>query len=590
MGKAQNTFVHYYGTSTSDYGTDVLQTVDGGYMQIIQAVDSGIQLPVLVKTDCRGHIEWTQGLYFDGMTSSIDMVNALGNAVVVLINYKETGTGNALTAVTKIDLNGNLVWCKSLALDCGFSNIGIIMENTGNFVLCGNPITTPASTPSIAIVKLHESGNILFQQKIDLPLPATVVGITVLPNGDYALAGTYPSSLPTFKDVFVLTVTNDLTFKNAVVADTYYDDEVYALTSDESGNIYLCGRSYFIGSAWDGMLIKFNSNLDLVFSQYYDAGTTEGEVFRDMVKSPSASLTVCGDKGASDDRNLVVAQLNYSGNIVFSKEFPVSVLLTNYLFKINTTAEGGYVATGDINPPFSFRDAPILKLNDKGEDNCFAQDFSFAKRNEVLVLNYVIGINSLINIDVHDTVPNYQNSLIHDNEICSTTGPCPAFVFASKLSCDNFCFDFTNQSSFATQWNWEFENGNPANSTSENPQNICFSKEGQHAVTLTVSDGIDTSVLVKMIEVSLDCEPVIPNIFTPNGDGINDEFEITHMPETYELLIYNRWGVPVYTANNEPQFWQGTIAGKKVAQGVYYYVFKNGLTGKEYHGFVQVSY
>lgn len=66
------------------------------------------------------------------------------------------------------------------------------------------------------------------------------------------------------------------------------------------------------------------------------------------------------------------------------------------------------------------------------------------------------------------------------------------------------------------------------------------------------------------------CEITIPNVFTPNGDGVNDHFFIDNLinyPYS-QLEIYNRWGKKVYSTNNYQNDWDG----KNVADGVYYYV------------------
>jgi len=63
---------------------------------------------------------------------------------------------------------------------------------------------------------------------------------------------------------------------------------------------------------------------------------------------------------------------------------------------------------------------------------------------------------------------------------------------------------------------------------------------------------------------------VIPNIFTPNNDGKNDDFVIKDL-ESYpgsQLLIFNRWGNEVYRADNYLNNWNGS----GLAEGTYYYV------------------
>lgn len=88
-----------------------------------------------------------------------------------------------------------------------------------------------------------------------------------------------------------------------------------------------------------------------------------------------------------------------------------------------------------------------------------------------------------------------------------------------------------------------------------------------------------------------------PNVFTPNGDGLNDSFgPLGNFPElhfdSYALQIYNRWGVPVFSSASADKRWNGKIEGKPAAETVYYYVF-NYLDicgrGEEIKGFIHLN-
>ena len=90
-----------------------------------------------------------------------------------------------------------------------------------------------------------------------------------------------------------------------------------------------------------------------------------------------------------------------------------------------------------------------------------------------------------------------------------------------------------------------------------------------------------------------DKELSIPNIFTPNGDGTNDVFTISNLPEGSSFEIYNRWGVKQYasselsnsTINNNS--WDGrTTSGQECPEGVYYYIAT--LPDKTLKGFVHL--
>ena len=81
----------------------------------------------------------------------------------------------------------------------------------------------------------------------------------------------------------------------------------------------------------------------------------------------------------------------------------------------------------------------------------------------------------------------------------------------------------------------------------------------------------------------------IPNVFTPNNDGINDAFDIEILGHTfYEIKIYNRWGNKVFEGNkdgksNDGINWNGSTynEGNLNPEGVYYYIFKYKFNNKE---------
>jgi gliding motility-associated-like protein len=75
----------------------------------------------------------------------------------------------------------------------------------------------------------------------------------------------------------------------------------------------------------------------------------------------------------------------------------------------------------------------------------------------------------------------------------------------------------------------------------------------------------------------------IPNIFTPNFDGDNDNFFITSKGLTeYNLVIVNRWGIPVFESTNAQEAWDGTSGGEECLDGVYFYILKGKSTSKDY--------
>jgi gliding motility-associated-like protein len=77
----------------------------------------------------------------------------------------------------------------------------------------------------------------------------------------------------------------------------------------------------------------------------------------------------------------------------------------------------------------------------------------------------------------------------------------------------------------------------------------------------------------RLVFVREDAGGFIPNVFTPNGDGINDRFELyVRNTPAYRLIVANRWGNTLFTSRNPFQYWDGrTNSGEEVPAGVYYW-------------------
>lgn len=68
---------------------------------------------------------------------------------------------------------------------------------------------------------------------------------------------------------------------------------------------------------------------------------------------------------------------------------------------------------------------------------------------------------------------------------------------------------------------------------------------------------------------------LVPNVFTPNGDGANDEFRVVYRSiKEFQCWVYNRWGHQVFHSDNPDEGWDGTIGGRPAAEGAYFYVIR----------------
>jgi gliding motility-associated-like protein len=93
---------------------------------------------------------------------------------------------------------------------------------------------------------------------------------------------------------------------------------------------------------------------------------------------------------------------------------------------------------------------------------------------------------------------------------------------------------------------------------------VCENAEGCEAI-----DQIQFNVIDNKVEIN------IPNVFTPNNDGINDFFNLDIKGiKTISGLIMNRWGKQVYAWDDLSSYWDGTVNGQKAIDGVYFYIIE----------------
>lgn len=112
-----------------------------------------------------------------------------------------------------------------------------------------------------------------------------------------------------------------------------------------------------------------------------------------------------------------------------------------------------------------------------------------------------------------------------------------------------------------------------------------FTEAGTYRVKLTVSNSDNcmdsTSVNIKIVESKIE----VPRVFTPNGDGINEEFRVAYKSIVeFRCWVYNRWQQKIYFWTDPQKGWDGKINGRPASEGAYFYVIEAvGSDGEKYN-------
>ncbi|TAF54013.1 MAG: PKD domain-containing protein, partial [Sphingobacteriia bacterium] len=161
--------------------------------------------------------------------------------------------------------------------------------------------------------------------------------------------------------------------------------------------------------------------------------------------------------------------------------------------------------------------------------------------------------------------------------------PISALDYTPKNSAPNSLYTFTNLSTGATNYQWDFGDGSRLNTLRRDTLvQHTYPATGTYEACLFAINGAGC-IAKTCVNIDAVVNPLfdVPNAFTPNGDGVNDKifvrgFGIAKM----SWKIYNRWGQLVFFSTDPAQGWDGRFQGKIQPQEVYHYTVEIEFSDK----------
>ncbi|MBK7669183.1 MAG: gliding motility-associated C-terminal domain-containing protein [Sphingobacteriaceae bacterium] len=265
---------------------------------------------------------------------------------------------------------------------------------------------------------------------------------------------------------------------------------------------------------------------------------------------------------------------------------------------ITTTLTAGHTGSTAAAGTYSYNwtGPPLAGLSCPGGVGCYSTTANAPGLYQVTILNTVNGCVATNSVFV---VPGTLSVGLTANPY---TGFAPLSVdFTNTTPLGN-----TSTGTVTTTWNYGNGISNTYTGTSSSysltgPPNgsTIYQSAGSYTVLLVMSQttgappgpGMPPNACIGtasvVIEVELPSMLTIPNVFTPNGDGVNDVFflQTTNLTEI-TCLIYDRWGVKMYDVTSEKGNieWDGkNFSNKDVPAGTYFYIIKaKGKDMKDY--------
>ncbi|MDF3029407.1 MAG: Ig domain protein group 2 domain protein [Fluviicola sp.] len=466
-------------------------------------------------------------IYSNGTTNSNVVLNAAGTATV------NTGVLNTSTTYT-------LVSAQSAApASCGNTLSGSI-----TITVNPNPVMSPVANTSVCpgynvtipLFSSNPAGSTYSWTNTN-----TAIGLGASGNGDIpTFTGVNPGTTPISGTITVIPTLNGCTGSSVTFTIGVSNNP----TANAGADISLCINSLTgnqIGSASvTGNSYSWNPTTGLS-----DASISSPTVNTGIAGTTSYTVTVTNASGC-EATDIVSVTIHPLPLVSFNSSAidgcaPVSISFTN-------------TSPNSVNCVWTFEDGGT-------EVGCgtISQQFNTAGTFDV-TLTITDGNGCSNSLSDSDLITIYP-------EVDASFG-----VNVYEQSVLYPVFNFSNTSTNATSYSWEFGDG--TTSTQTNPTHTYDDKPGVYHVILYASNAagcIDSAVAV--VSVIDELIFYVPNAFTPDGDEFNNVFLPVFSSgfdgQNYTLMIFDRWGEVLFESHNVDFGWDGTYVGQLCKEGVY---------------------
>ena len=295
----------------------------------------------------------------------------------------------------------------------------------------------------------------------------------------------------------------------------------------------------------------------------------------DYLWTPSSTLDdheISGPSATPDTTTTYIVQVTDSNTCINYDTVVVNV------FRVSTIPDTS-ICSGDSvqldvfgSPGTQFSWSPITALSDATVADPWASPTS--------TTTYTITVADVAGCQDQDDVT-----------ITVLANPTLVYTYTPDTTCDGIEMTFTNMSTDADSYSWNFGNGDT--SSLMDPV-VVFPYDGSYQITLNANNnsGCSSSTIETLNIGAFDdhFDIVIPNVFTPNNDYQNDLYKITipgSIASCADFKVYNRWGQMIFKSFGNMITWDGRDAdGKEVPTGTYFYTIV--IKHHEYQGTINI--
>jgi len=336
------------GGGGSDVGYSVQQTNDGGFI-IAGATDSfgaGDYDVYLVKTNQQGDTLWTRtfgGAYQD-FGSEVQQTADGGYIIIGATKSFNNGTDDLY--LIKTDDNGDTLWTKVYGGYWGDSGRSIKQDNEGNYIATGYTMSFDPGNADVWVLKFNEFGDTLWTRRVGGSQVDNGASIKQSKNEGYIITG-YTQSFGSNHDVYLIRLdsSGDTIWTNHYGGQGVdFGDDVLEL--DDDGFIIAGYTTSYGMGGYDCYLVWVDLNGDTLWTKHYGRELDDKAYAIELFEDGFVLAGYTKNTGSTENDALII-KTDFNGDTVWTKT--IGGQYNDWGFGMDKTNDNGLILTGEFD-------------------------------------------------------------------------------------------------------------------------------------------------------------------------------------------------------------------------------------------------
>lgn len=338
--------------SLMDIGVNVIESKNGFYIScgVANSPSSTYRGAYLVKTNATGNLLWKKQYNFSiqGVDAFTDLKELPDSNYLLLGTTYDSTIQNSDVFLAKIDTGGNLIWFKKYTHTDNDQSRSLKLTPDGKVIIVGNSTPNPTTTYNDALlIKTDLNGNLIWRKRFGNTYDEVYYSIDIIKNNtEYLLGGRY-GYYNTGNPFYDFSVMRTDTAGNVIW------QQQYGTAADESGGgaVYTLDSGVAICGTYnnDGALLKLDKNGVQQWLKNYGLPTDSYIRQVKQLKDSTYVMIFSNTYTPTNSFTGFLIKADKNGNQLWKRVYPGPINIPNYFFGFNTTADGGFIMTGQYN-------------------------------------------------------------------------------------------------------------------------------------------------------------------------------------------------------------------------------------------------